>query len=64
MDLGTRKAIRLAGHDPIDDQASWLDDARVVYVNDNKLWAVAADGSGRPRQILPYAYSPSVILAS
>lgn len=64
MDLRIKKAIRLAGNDPIDDQAAWLDDARVVYVNDNKLWAVAADGRGRPRQILSYAYSPSVIPAS
>jgi len=64
MDLRTKKAIRLAGDDPIDDQAEWLDDARVVYVNDNKLWVVAADGSGSPRQILSYAYSPTVIPAS
>jgi hypothetical protein len=64
MDLRTRKAVRLAGNDPIDDQAEWLDAARVVYVNDNKLWVVAADGSGQPRQILSYAYSPTVIPAS
>jgi hypothetical protein len=64
IDLRTRKATRLAGNDPIDDQAEWLDDRRVVYVNDNKLWVVAADGSGQPRQILSYAYSPTVIPAS
>ena len=64
MDLRTKKAIRLAGDDPIDDQAEWLDDARVVYVNDNKLWVVAADGNGRPRELLSYVYSPTVIPAS
>jgi hypothetical protein len=64
LDLRTMKATRLAGDDPIDDQAQWLDDGRVGYSNDNKLWAVAADGSGQPRQILPYAFSPTVIPAS
>lgn len=64
LDLRTMKATRLAGNDPIDDQAEWLDDARVAYVNDNKLWEVAANGSGRPREILSYAYSPTVIPAS
>ena len=64
MDLRTKKAILLAGNDPIDDQAEWLDDGHVVYANDNKLWKVAADGSGRPQQILSYAFSPTVIPAS
>jgi hypothetical protein len=64
LDLRTMKANRLAGNDPIDDQAEWLDDGHVVYANDNKLWKVAADGSGRPRQILSYAFSPTVIPAS
>ena len=64
LDRRTMKATRLAGDDPIDDQAEWLDDEHVVYANDNKLWEVAADGSGRPRQILSYAYSPTVIPAS
>jgi hypothetical protein len=64
LDLRTMKATRLAGDDPIDDQAEWLDHERVVYANDNKLWEVRADGSGRPRQILSFAYSPTVIRAS
>src|SRR3954447_26970227 len=64
LDLRTMNATRLAGNDPIDDQAEWLDDEHVVYANDNRLWEVAADGSGPPRQILPYAFSPSVIPAS
>jgi hypothetical protein len=64
MDLRTKKAIRLAGDDPIDDQAEWLDTEHVAYANDNKLWELLADGSGQPRQLLPYAYSPTVIPAS
>jgi hypothetical protein len=64
LDLATMKATRLAGDDPIDDQAEWLDDDHVVYGNDNKLWVVNADGSGQPRQLLSYAYSPVVSRAS
>jgi hypothetical protein len=60
LDLRTMKATRLAGDDPIDDQAEWLDDARLVYSNDNKVWVVPADGSGQPRQLLGYAFSPAV----
>ena len=64
LDLATMKATRLAGDDPIDDQAEWLDDEHVVYGNDNKLWAVNADGTGQPRQLLSYAYSPAVSRSS
>jgi len=64
LDLRTMRAIRLAGDDPIDDQAEWLDDDHVVYGNDNVLWEVAADGTGHPRKLLSYAYSPAVSSAS
>ena len=60
LDLATMKATRLAGDDPIDDQAEWLDDDHVVYGNDNVLWVVSADGSGEPRKLLSYAFSPAV----
>jgi hypothetical protein len=60
LDLASLKVTRLAGDDPIDDQAEWLDDERVVYGNDNKLWVVPADGSGRPEKLLSYAFSPAV----
>jgi hypothetical protein len=64
LDLRTKKVVRLAGDDPIDDQAEWLDDGNVVYGSDNKLWVVPADGSGEPRLLLPYAFSPAVSRAS
>ena len=64
LDLRTMHAIRLAGNDPIDDQAEWLDDDHVVYGNDNVLWQVPADGTGHPRKLLSYAYSPAVTRAS
>jgi WD40 repeat protein len=60
LDLATKKVTRLAGDDPIDDQAEWLDDDHVVYGNDNKLWVVPADGSGQPKMLLSYAFSPAV----
>ena len=64
LDLRTMHAIRLAGDDPIDDQAEWLDNDHVVYGNDNVLWQVPADGTGHPRKLLSYAYSPAVSRAS
>ena len=64
LDLATMKATRLAGDDPIDDQAEWLDDDHVVYGNDNVLWVVPADGSGEPRKLLSFAFSPAVSRAS
>ena len=64
LDLDTMRATRLAGDDPIDDQAEWLDDDHVVYGVDNILWQVRADGTGRPIKLLTHAYSPAVDRAS
>ena len=64
LDLATMKAKRLAGNEPIDDQAEWLDDDHVMYGNDNKLWVVAADGSGKPEKLLSFAVSPAVSRSS
>jgi len=60
LDVGTKKVRRLAGDQPIDDQAEWLDDERLAYAIDNKLWVVNADGSGKPEKLLSYAFSPAV----
>jgi Tol biopolymer transport system component len=64
LDLRTMHAIRLAGDDPIDDQAECPDDDHVVYGNDNVLWEVPADRTGHPRKLLSYANSPAVSRAS
>jgi dipeptidyl aminopeptidase/acylaminoacyl peptidase len=61
LDLRTMRETALAGDDPIDDQAEWLDNKHVLYGNDNTIWQVAADGSGRPTKLLDYAYSPAVV---
>jgi hypothetical protein len=64
LDLASKKVTRLAGDDPIDDQAEWLDDDHVTYGNDNKVWVVPADGSGKPEKLLSFAFSPAVSRAS
>ena len=64
LDLRTMKATALAGDEPIDDQAEWLDNDHVVYWNENIPWVVPADGTGHPRKLLSYAYSPAVSSAS
>jgi hypothetical protein len=61
LNLRTMRETRLAGNDPIDDQAEWLDSGDVLYGNDNIVWRVPANGKGKPTKLLSYAYSPVVI---
>jgi len=61
LNLKTMRETRLAGDDPIDDQAEWLDSKHVLYGNDNVVWKVPANGTGKPTKLLMYAYSPVVI---
>ncbi|MDH2427032.1 hypothetical protein [Sphaerisporangium sp. TRM90804] len=65
MDVATGEVLALAETRSVDDQAAWLDDRTLAYglqrsdgVND--VWAVPADGTGRPRLLVPGANSPSV----
>ncbi|AUY53446.1 PD40 domain-containing protein [Streptomyces sp. CB01881] len=49
-----------------DDQPAWLDDATVAYGlphdgTDADVWAVPADGSGRPAVLARDAESPAVL---
>jgi len=60
LDLRTMQETALAEGRPIDDQAEWLDDGRVLYGLDGHVWSVPADGSGRPRILLSDALSPAV----
>jgi hypothetical protein len=55
------RETRVAGADPIDDQAEWLDAGHLLYGHDNVLWKVPANGKGKPTKLLMYAYSPVVI---
>jgi hypothetical protein len=59
LELATMKDISLAERRSIDDQAEWLDDGTVVYGDGKDVWAVRADGGGRPRRVLSRASSPA-----
>jgi hypothetical protein len=65
LDLRTMQEKPLAETRSVDDQAEWLDNNTVLYslpapeagstaIN---TWAVPADGSGKPRLLIPNAYS-------
>lgn len=64
MDLDTQRITTLAKTRSVDDQAEWLDDSTVAYAlqrsdGTNNVWAVPADGSGKPRLLVPEANSPA-----
>jgi hypothetical protein len=61
LDLTTMEDTPLAESYPVDDQAEWLDDGRVLYGRDADVWVVPADGSGRARKFLSGALSPAVV---
>lgn len=61
LDLSTMRETMLGELRSIDDQAEWLDDDRVLYGLDDQVWAVPADGSGRPQRFLAGAASPAVV---
>jgi hypothetical protein len=64
LDLGTGREMPLAETRSRDDQVEWLDDSRIAYGGDGKVWVVSADGSGSPEVLVDRAYSPSVIRVS
>jgi hypothetical protein len=59
LDLQTGRDVELAERRSIDDQAEWLNDETVVYGDGQSVWAVRADGEGRPRRLLARADSPA-----
>jgi hypothetical protein len=69
LDLATGKETPLGETRSVDDQAEWLDDGHVIYglpragsaVATSDVWVVAADGTGRPRVLVPDAWSPAVV---
>jgi len=66
MDLATGKVTRTAETRSVDDQAAWLDDATLGYVQQHSdgtkdVWSVPADGSGKPQLLLANAHSPSAL---
>ncbi len=58
LDLRSGRDVALAERRSIDDQPEWLDDDTVVYSDDRSVYAVPADGSGRPHRLVAGASSP------
>ncbi|MET9734644.1 hypothetical protein ABZZ79_29610 [Streptomyces sp. NPDC006458] len=66
LDLATRRVTRTAETRSVDDQAAWLDDSTLAYVQQHDdgtkdVWSVPADGSGSPRRLLRNAHSPAAL---
>ena len=59
LDLRTGADTALSERRPVDDQAEWLDNRRVLYGIGVDVWVAAADGSGRPQRFMANASSPS-----
>ncbi len=59
LDLRTGADVALSERRPIDDQAEWLDNRRVLYDMGVDVWVAPADGSGSPQRFLAHAASPS-----
>lgn len=68
-DLRTGEETVLAETRSVDDQAEWLDNDTVLYglarddagSASSDIWAVPADGSGRPSVLVSDAWSPAVV---
>ncbi|HVY78164.1 MAG TPA: hypothetical protein VG898_06635 [Solirubrobacterales bacterium] len=58
LDLDTLASHPLAERRSIDDQAEWLDERTLVYSDGVDVFAVPADGGGRPRLLVRDATSP------
>jgi Tol biopolymer transport system component len=63
LDLATGRETALAETRSVDDQVEWLDNARILYGLQGDVWAVRADGRGRPRIYIRDALSPAVVRA-
>jgi len=66
LDLATGTRTALAETRSVDDQPSWLDPNTIGYAvprgsGDSDIWSVPADGSGRPRLLIPHAESPAAL---
>lgn len=68
LDLETLRDLPLAETRNVDDQVEWLDDERVAYglpsgdgSTGGDVWAVRADGAGKPARLLSGALSPTAV---
>jgi len=71
-DLATGKDVELSETRNVDDQVEWYDESNVLFglpesqsgTAETNTWVVPADGSGKPRLLVPRAWSPAVIRKS
>ena len=68
LDLETLKETALAESRSVDDQVEWLDEGSILYALPEApgspiahVWALPADGSGRPEIFLEQASSPTAL---
>lgn len=61
LDLDSGRDVALSERRSIDDQVEWLDEDTILYGDERSVWAVRADGGGRPERILERAASPTVL---
>jgi hypothetical protein len=59
LDLRTGADVAVSEKRPIDDQAEWLDNNRLLYDMGVDVWVAPADGSGHPQRFMANAASPS-----
>jgi hypothetical protein len=58
LDLASGRDVTLAERRSIDDQQEWLGNGEIVYSDDEDVYVVPADGSGKPRRLIERASSP------
>ncbi|MGH3863398.1 hypothetical protein [Actinokineospora sp.] len=66
LDLATNQVTTTAETRSVDDQAAWLDNSTLSYVQQlddggKEVWTVPADGSGKPTLLLRDAHSPTAL---
>ncbi|MGA4538550.1 TolB family protein [Uniformispora flossi] len=65
LDLRTGTETATAETRTLDDQAEWLDNSTVLYTLPGDLradiWSTPADGGGKPKVLVKYALSPTVL---
>lgn len=64
LDLATKRVTKTAETRSVDDQATWLDDDTLAYVQQHAdgtkdVWTVPADGTGKPSLLRRDAHSPA-----
>jgi hypothetical protein len=59
LDLRTGADVAVSERRPIDDQAEWLDNRRLLYGLGVDVLVAPSDGSGKPQRFLANAASPS-----